>query len=558
MIVASFAEVFSIGAVVPFLGALTAPQAVFDHPSAQVFIKVFNIETPQELILPTAITFGAAAMFAGGIRLLLLYATTRYSYAVGADLSVDMYRRSLYQPYIVHTARNSSELIAGVTGKSAMMTGSVLVPLLNLFSSVFLLGGILLALLAIDPLIAIVACAIFGIVYGSILAATKQRLLSNSASIAHESVQVLKSLQEGLGGIRDVLINGTQEFYCRIYLKADRPLRLAQGRNVFISASPRFIIETIGMILIAGFAYVVSQRPSGVSEAIPVLGALALGAQRLLPILQQSYASLSIIRGAQAPMRDVLELLDQPLPTESDAPAGKPLAFARAMDLNGVGFRYVADGNPILAGINLQIFKGQKFGFMGETGSGKSTLLDILMGLLEPSEGSLKVDGVAITAANQSAWRAHIAHVPQAIFLSDSSVAENIAFGVPAEMIDLSLVQRAAERAQISRSIEDWPQQYQTKVGERGVRLSGGQRQRIGIARALYKQADVLIFDEATSALDSDTESAVMEAIDELDGELTILIVAHRLSTLKNCDQIVELANGRVKRQGSYKELVAS
>lgn len=556
MILASFAEVFSIGAVVPFLGALTAPQMVFDHPAAQIFIQVLNIETPQQLILPAAIGFGMAALFAGGVRLLLLYASTRFSYAVGADLSVEMYRRSLYQPYVVHTARNSSALITGITGKSAVMTGSILVPLLNLFSSTFLLGGILMALLAINPVIALVACAIFGLTYGAILAGTKKSLKTNSERIAHESVQVIKSLQEGFGGIRDVLIDRTQEIYCRIYQKADRPLRLAQGRNTFISASPRFIIETIGMILIAGFAYSMSQQPGGVSAAIPVLGALALGAQRLLPILQQSYASLSIIRGAEASLRDVLELLDQPLPDETSAIAHQT-EFASKIELQNVGFQY-GSAAPVLEQINVQIPKGQQIGFMGETGSGKSTLLDILMGLLEPSSGQLQVDGQSITAENQNAWRAHIAHVPQAIYLSDSSVAENIAFGMPQDQIDLERVKRAAAQAQIAQSIEAWPEQYQTKVGERGVRLSGGQRQRIGIARALYKRADVLIFDEATSALDNDTERAVMDAIDGLDGALTILIVAHRLSTLKNCDQIVELAAGRVTRQGTYNELVTS
>ncbi len=556
MILASFAEVFSIGAVVPFLGALTAPQTVFDHPAAQIFIQTLNIETPQQLILPAAIGFGMAALFAGGVRLLLLYASTRFSYAVGADLSVEMYRRSLYQPYVVHTARNSSALITGITGKSAVMTGSILVPLLNLFSSTFLLGGILMALLAINPVIALVACAIFGLTYGAILAGTKKSLKTNSERIAHESVQVIKSLQEGFGGIRDVLIDRTQEIYCRIYQKADRPLRLAQGRNTFISASPRFVIETIGMILIAGFAYSMSQQPGGISAAIPVLGALALGAQRLLPILQQSYASLSIIRGAEASLRDVLELLDQPLPDETPAIAHQ-IAFASKIELQNVGFQYGAAA-PVLEQINVQIPKGKQIGFMGETGSGKSTLLDVLMGLLEPSAGQLLVDGQSITTENQNAWRAHIAHVPQAIYLSDSSVAENIAFGVPQEQIDLERVKRAAVQAQIAQSIEAWPEQYQTKVGERGVRLSGGQRQRIGIARALYKRADVLIFDEATSALDNDTERAVMDAIDGLDGALTILIVAHRLSTLKNCDQIVELAAGRVTRQGTYNELVTS
>ena len=206
----------------------------------------------------------------------------------------------------------------------------------------------------------------------------------------------------------------------------------------------------------------------------------------------------------------------------------------------------------------MTIFKGSKVGFIGLTGSGKSTLLDVVMGLLEPTTGSLEVDGQAIMASNQRAWQAHIAHVPQAIFLADSTIEDNIAFGVPKDQIDFLRVQQAAQKAQIADSIESWPSRYQTVVGERGIRLSGGQRQRIGIARALYKQADVIIFDEATSALDTETEQSVMQSIEGLSKDLTLLIIAHRLTTLKNCTQIVELGGGGVKRVGSYQDMVAS
>lgn len=556
MVVASIAEAVSIGAVLPFLGVLTSPERVFTHAEIQPFVRLLEIETPQQLLLPVALGFCAAAIVSGGVRLLLLYTTTRYSYVVGADLSIDAYRRTLYQPYAVHISRNSSEVINGITGKTAMMVGSILVPMLNLFSVFMLLVGILSALLSIDPTIALTAGVFFGGVYWLIIRVSRRRLQINSECIARESTQVIKSLQEGLGGIRDVLVGGTQAAYVSIYQAADRRLRYAQGNNTFIGASPRFVIETLGMVLVVSLAYVISQREGGVTAAIPILGTVALGAQRLLPILQQGYSSLAIIRGAEASLRDTLELLDQTLPEHTNADTVQPIVFASEIRLGGLSFRYAPDAPWVLRDVDLKIKKGQRIGFMGATGSGKSTLLDIVMGLMPAGEGSLEIDGEPISMSNLRAWQAHIAHVPQSIYLADCSVAENIAFGIPRGEIDHERVRMAARRAQIAEVIENLPKQYETFVGERGVRLSGGQRQRIGIARALYKRADVIIFDEATSALDHETERAVMEAIDGLGEDLTVLIVAHRLSTLRNCDLIAELDKGRVRRIGSYRDLI--
>lgn len=558
MMLASLAEMISVGIIIPFLGVLTAPEKVFAHSAAQSFIRLLGIDSAEMLLLFITLAFCAAALLAGGIRLLLLYVTTRYSYAVGADLSRDVYRRTLYQPYTVHIARNSSEVITGITGKTAMMIGSVLVPLLTLVSSTILLAGILLVLLTVDPVIAITVGVSFSALYWLILRSTRHALQRNSECIAQKSTQVIKSLQEGLGGIRDVLIDGTQEAYCRIFRSADQPLRQAQGHNTFISASPRYVIETLGMILIAGLAYGMSQREGGVATAIPVLGALALGAQRLLPILQQGYSALAIIRGAEASLRDTLALLNQPLPDCAGTEPIEPILFERDVTLKNVGFRYGAELPWVVRDVNLRLEKGKRIGFMGKTGSGKSTLLDVVMGLLQPSEGALEIDGQPIHVHNQRAWQMHVAHVPQSIYLADSSIEENIAFGVTKTDIDRERVRQAARRAQIADLIEDWPNQYQTVIGERGVRLSGGQRQRIGIARALYKQADVIIFDEATSALDQETESAVMDAINGLGQGLTILIIAHRLTTLQNCDLIIELGQGGVKRVGQYNELITT
>ena len=558
MILASLAEMLSIGTVLPFLAVLSAPGLIYEHPIAQPFIQAFGLASADQLLLPFALVFGLAALLAGCVRLFLLWASTRLSFAAGADLSVNIYRRTLYQPYMVHIARNSSEVINGITLKANGVIYSIISPVLMLISSGIMLAAILITLLSVEPVISLVAFGGFALIYGIIISATRARKIQNGQLIAKESTLVIKSLQEGLGGIRDVLIDGSQATYCEIYRSADLSLRYAQGSNQFVSQSPRYGMEALGMLLIATLAYMLAQQSEGIAKAIPVLGALALGAQRLLPVMQQAYQAWSSMQGGLASFQDTLDLLDQPLPSYADQPAPEPFAFQQCIRLNQLAFRYGAQAPWILKNLDLVIDRGGRIGFIGATGSGKSTLLDIVMGLLRPTEGGLEIDGQPVTALNARAWQAHIAHVPQVIYLTDSTIEENIAFGVPIDRIDRARVRWAAKQAQIDDVILTWPDKYGTFVGERGIRLSGGQRQRIGIARALYKRADVIVFDEATSALDNETEKAVMQAIDGLSSDLTVLIIAHRLTTLKNCTQIVELADGCVKRVGSYQEIITN
>ena len=401
---------------------------------------------------------------------------------------------------------HSSEVISGVNKASVVMFG-VLLPGLLLISSLVLMVGIILALLAVDAMVAIIAAVSFGACYGIITRLCHRQLQRNSQRIATEQTRTVKALQEGLGGIRDVLLDGTQMFFSEIYRKADHTLKLALGNNIFIGGSPRVAMEAIGLALIAAFAYVLSRQSEGVVAGLPMLGVFALGAQRLLPVLQQIYASWVSILGAQESLVDLLEFLDQPMPTDAYQSEPAPLLFHDAIRFDNVRFRYSSDGPWVLDGVNFNIPKGDRVGFVGRTGSGKSTVLDLLMGLLEPNEGQILVDGQPISGNRLRAWQRSIAHVPQTIYLADTTLAENIAFGVPPDTIDLDQVQQAARQAQIADFIESSPEGYQAYVGEHGIRLSGGQRQRIGIARALYKQASVLVFDEATSALDNATET---------------------------------------------------
>jgi ABC-type multidrug transport system fused ATPase/permease subunit len=554
MLVSAFAEIVSLGAVLPFLGVLTAPDRVLSVPWVRSFASAMGIITGARLILPITIAFAVAALLAGAFRMGLLWASTRLAFASGADFSIEVYRRSLYQPYEVHVFRNSSEVISGITYKVGNVV-EVLYQALLLLSAAVLIVAIGAALLLIDPLVALIATVGFGSTYALIASFFRGRLRRNSREIADGQTHVLKALQEGLGGIRDVLLDGTQPVYCEIYRRADMPLRRAQGNNLFVGASPRFAMEALGMVMIAALAYGMSRQAGGIGAAIPILGALALGAQRLLPVLQQAYTAWATIAGRYSSVADTIELLEQPLAAELLQEAPTPLMLQESVRFAAVRFRY-AEGPWVLDGFDLTIRKGARVGIVGSTGSGKSTALDLLMGLLVPHEGEVLVDGESLRGSRIRAWQRAIAHVPQNIYLADATIAENIAFGVPPAQIDLDRVKQVARQAQIATLIEARPEGYNALVGERGVRLSGGQRQRIGIARALYKRASVLVFDEATSALDNTTEQSVMDAIEQLDRNLTILLIAHRLSTVKRCDCIVELTNGRVAAQGTYEQLL--
>lgn len=556
-LVSAFTEIVSLGAVLPFLGILISPDKVFNHPLAAGVVQALGVTSADQLVLPLTIGFVMAVLIAGAIRMLLLWVSTRLAFASGTDLSIDVYQRTLYQPYSVHIARNSSEVISGVTDK-VNRTVAVVLQFVTLMSSSVLLVAVICTLVAIDPVVALVAATGFGLSYGFVTVLTRRRLKQNSHRIAREQTQVVKALQEGLGGIRDVLLDGTQSTYCNIYRQADYPLRRAIANNLFLGAIPRPGMEALGITLIAALAYVLSNQTGGIVTALPTLGALALGTQRLLPALQQAYNAWSDIVGGHASLADTIALLDQPVPTEALRTDITPLRFQDSMCFDKVRFRYSSDGPWVLDGLSLKIPKGSRVGFVGSTGSGKSTALDLLMGLLQPTEGEFLVDGEPVDEKCARAWQKTIAHVPQTIFLADSTLAENIAFGVPPETIDRERVRQAAQRAQIADFIESQPEGYNAYVGERGIRLSGGQRQRIGIARALYKQASVLVFDEATSALDNATEQSVMRSIEGLSQDLTILIIAHRLTTVQHCDVIVELGQGQVVAQGTYQQLCES
>lgn len=558
MLAVSISEIIGIGAVIPFLGALTIPEKIFDNPTFLPLINILELSEPSQIVLPITILFLTAIIVSAILRLLLLYVITRLSYAAGADLSVDIYKRTLYQDYETHLSRNSSEIINGIVYKTNAVISGVLNPTLTLISQSIILLSIVIILCLINFTVALSVSIGFGILYWIIIGYTKAQLKRNSVAVADKSTQMIKSLQEGLGGIRDVIIGNCQKFYCRLYRDADIPLRRALGDNVFISGSPRYLMEAIGMIIIVFIAYLLTQNEGGMIGALPTLGAIALGGQKLLPASQQVYSTYSTIKGTKKSLDDVVMLLEQPLPKNINTISPLSVAFNNGIKLENLSFRYTPDSAWVLKNINLSIAKGSRIGIMGETGGGKSTLIDIIMGLIRPSNGKLLIDDELINFENSRAWQSHIAHVPQNIYLSDTSISENIAFGVPRDEVNIKQVEEAAKKAKLDDLIGSWKDGYEAIIGERGVKLSGGQRQRIGIARALYKQADLLVFDEATNALDSNTEREVMSAINNLNKDLTILIIAHRLTTLKQCDLIISIGSGGELNVGSYKEMVGA
>lgn len=555
IVLGGLSEVVSLGALLPFLAILTSPDRMLNDPRMARVIAALGVSTADQLIVPFAVLFAAAAIASAFLRLVVLWTTGRFAHAISGDFSIEIYQRTLYQPYPVHVARNSSIVLSGIAHKADSVS-RMLVAQLTLVTDAVVLAAVASTLLAIQPLVASLAGAGFGGSYLLASWAARERLLRNGQLIAREQTQIIRVVQEGLGGIRDVLLDWTQPVYVDAYRKASGRLRRAAGNIQILFGGPRSLMEGAGIVLVVGLATWLSRTSGGLTGALPVLGVLALGTQRLLPVLQGAYTSWSSMLIHVVPVAEVLDMLDQPLPPEAHMPAPAPLQLEHSIRFEDVKFRYTQDGPWVLYGLNLTIPKGARIGIVGVTGSGKSTVLDLLAGLLEPTEGSILVDELPFAGERLRSWQRSVAHVPQSIYLSDSTIAENIAFGIVPGAIDMERVKQAAAEAQIADFIESHPDRYSAMIGERGIRLSGGQRQRVGIARALYKRGSVLVFDEATSALDNSTEQSVMATMDNLNRDLTVVIIAHRVTTVRRCDRVVELIDGRAVEYESYEQMI--
>lgn len=559
MFAGALAELATIGAVLPFLSLLADPGRIGRIPALAAAFNAVGAVTNSERLLAATVLFIVLAIIAALVRLQLTWSSQNFIFRLGHELAVNIQRRILFQPYTFHINQNTSTLVASLE-KVGTLVYYVLLQLMQAAIAVIISIFIIAALIYVDPFTALVSAAAFGLIYLLVSTLMRRRLDRNSDVIGATWDERVKIVQESLGGIRDVIIDSSQPVYLEAFRKIDDRFSNAKTNTAFIGAAPRFIIESLGMSLIAILAIVMAARQGGLAAALPILGALALGAQRLLPMLQQIYVSWSVAVGNQSLINQVLELVRLPVDEETaQAEQVAPLPFRRHIRLENVSFAYPSRRVSAVDDISFEIGRGQRMALIGKTGSGKSTLADLLMGLLEPIDGRIVVDGVSLTRENRRNWQRSIAHVPQAIFLADASIARNIALGVPAERIDTERVIEAAKKAQLDEFVRSLPEGYDTFVGERGIRLSGGQRQRLGIARAIYKQAPVLVLDEATSALDDATESDVMRALDQLGEEgRTIILIAHRLSTISRADLVVRLENGRLVELGSYSEVIGA
>ena len=557
MIVGAILELATIGAVLPFLALLADQSRLSYFPWLSDLFAALGANGPHDRLIAASGLFVVIAVIAGIVRLQLAWSSQRFVFKLGHELSVEIERRILLQPYSFHISWNSSTLIAGLE-KVQVLVFQVLLPLMQAVMAVFISAFITAALIYVDPATAVITALAFTAVYFGISAATKRRLERNSAIVGSAYDERVQIIQESLGGIRDLIIDSSQSIYLETFRRIDIRLNDARTNTAFIAAAPRFVIEGLGMVLIAVVAILISEREGGLAAALPILGALALGAQRLLPLLQQIYNGWSIAAGNGSMIGQVLDLLQLPLPDTGPEPSpAAPLALKHRIRVENVSFAYAGGRARALEAVSIDIPRGSTIALIGTTGSGKSTLADLIMGLLEPTGGHILIDDVPLSPATRRRWWQSIAHVPQAIFLADTSIARNIAFGDPSEAIDTARCIAAARTAQLHDFVQTLPQGYDTFVGERGIRLSGGQRQRLGLARAIYKQAPVLVLDEATSALDDVTEAAVMESLEALgDEDRTVVMIAHRLSTVARCDLVARLENGRLVALGTYAEVV--
>ncbi len=553
MIAGAVAELATIGAVLPFLALVTGGGDSGRYATIITLVARLGTLLGLDTLAVSAAVLILVAVVSAVLRLVLIWSSQTLVFAVAHDFATRIYDRTLHQPYGFHVMRNSSTTISGID-KVQYVLGNVLLPAMAGTTAAVVAAFILAALIAVDPGTSLVAAASFVLLYAVVSLATRQRLYRNADIIAASLQARIQTLQEGLGGIRDVLLDRTQAIFVAKFERLDGRFRHAQAANQFIGAAPRYLVEAGGIVLIAVLALYVGGRPGGVVAALPMLGALALGAQRLLPLVQQVYFSWSQIHGNRTALDDVAALLDMPAPP---VPARIPVPpFAIALVLDRVTYTYPSSGSPALAEISLVVPKGIRLGVVGKSGSGKSTLADLVMGLLDPTAGRIHVDGRLLDDPAKPSWQAQIAHVPQAIFLADTDIGANIAFGRDPATIDAALVREAARGADLHDFIQGLPAGYDTMVGERGIRLSGGQRQRIGIARALYKRATILVLDEATSALDDETETSVIAAIGRLSRDLTVISIAHRVSTLRLCDTILRLHDGQIIASGSYDDVI--
>ena len=558
MLLSGLAEAFSLASVLPFLSILTNPNKVMEYEIVRDFINFFEIDN-ENLLFFFTLFFCITIVISGIIKLFNIRLNGLLCSAITSDISCEAYKKNLYQPYEDHTQNNTSKVITELSTYTLAMhlfLNRALMLLTNICISAF----ILIALFYLSFKTALIIGSIFVGTYLITSLIANKVLISNSKLIAKRAEQQVLAIQEGLGSIRDLILDSTHIKYLSRFSYIDLSMRKKQADNNFISSAPKFVLESVGIIVIVLIGYSISNQENNSLLVVPLLGSFALGAQRLLPALQQAFASWTLMKANVSSVNKVLKSLEKTIYQQDLIVNKKPFQFIKEIKFKNVSYKYQTRNKKAIDNINLTIKKGEKLGIIGSTGCGKTTLIDLLIGLLKPTKGEILIDNKLLYDSSNlkfiSSWRKSISHVPQNIYLTDSTIAENIAFIDNKENINYSRIKKVAKLAKIDEFINTLPLGYQSIVGERGLNISGGQRQRIGIARALYKNSQILVFDEGTSALDNKTETSVINSINNLSKNLTLIIVAHRLSTVKDCDIIIRLDAGKIVEIGTPDELL--
>lgn len=486
---------------------------------------------------------------------------TFYGIKIGTEIGGQLYRYYMHQPWLFHASGSSAQLTKQIATEADRVSGVIITPLMQLNAKLALAMFMSLAIVIFNPTIAITGLAVFALSYLTIYKLVRSKLARNGPAISETSTQRFKLMSEGFGGIKDVLLLGRQQdFVQRFNSTSDRYARSVSS-NQLLMLMPRYIIEAIAYVaFIILVLYLIKSGGGNTGSVLPVLAVYAVAGFKLMPAFQQIYSNVAQIRGNlsafESIKKDLLASRACPVINLNEGTTGTKMEVKHSIELLNIDFSYPEKAEPVLHELNMTIGAKQLVGLVGKSGAGKTTAVDLILGLIRPGHGSLRVDGVAITAENLRPWQNTLGYVSQSIFLSDASITENIAFGLPRDKINVERVYEVVKLAHLDELIRQLPEGLETRVGERGVQLSGGQRQRIGIARSLYHDAEVLIFDEATSALDGITEKLIMDAIHDFAGSKTLIMIAHRLQTVKQCDVIFFMDHGRVIDQGTYDELL--
>ncbi len=556
----SILEVVGVASILPFMQLVAEPDAIEKSTLLNKIYLYFNFVDHRQML----IYFGVAVMVLIACTNIFSIFTTwlqyNYSWGVAHNLSTRLLRTYINKPYRFFLNTNTSELSTYIVSEVNVLTNGVIIPIIEIFSRTFISLIIFGLLIWVDVTIALIMFGALGGAYLLIYFAQRNYL----KRIGHYRIEMnllrYKSLQELLNGIKTVMVYNQQKFFFNRFSYASKEFCEVQPKYNLLLAAPRNILEFLAFGSILGITIYIFISSGNIQSAIPRLSLYAVAGYKLLPALQKAFSAAAKLRHNYP----VLEKLHDDLvfslqPQEEFQEEITPIPVNKSIKLNHLNFSYSKTENPILNDFNLDILKGQTIAFIGSTGSGKTTLVDLIVGLLHPTDGSIDIDDVSINPANVESWRANLAYVPQEVFLFDDTIVQNITLGIRDNQIDSKLLKKVTKIANIYDFIkEELPEGFETKIGERGVRLSGGQRQRLGLARALYSNPEVLILDEATSALDSITEKEVIESLKLLPQNITTIIIAHRLSTVRHADQIYILKEGQIADQGTYDSLIKS